>query len=971
MTFKRTKVCVGVLAALGGVSLAPLSWAQSAERIEVTGSRIKTLETEGISPVTVVESKEIRTEGVRNVESFLNNLPQVFADQGGNVVNGSTGTATVNLRGLGADRTLVLVNGRRMPLGSPNNTAADLNQIPAPLIKRVEVLTGGASAVYGSDAVAGVVNFILNDRFEGVQVEFNHNFFNHQQKGTAGVADLVNARAATNPREFKVPGDKDADGNSTNFSVLIGGNFADNKGNATVFFNYKKDKALLQSERDFSACSLGSSPAGFACGGSGTNATGRITNLTDGAVWTNADSQGTARPYNGATDAYNFGPLNYYQRPSERFGFAAFGNYEVLPAAKVYGEFGFHDDRTVAQIAPGGAFGSIHTVEFDNPLLSDSWRAALGLNAAGDSTDIVLQRRNVEGGGRQSEFRNTSFRQVVGVKGDIGNWSYDAFLINSKVIYSQNERNYFLSPRIDRAMDVVNDNGVARCRSAVDGTDPNCVPYNPWLLGGVTQAQLDYLQTPGFRKGQTSMMVKGLNVSADLGEYGFKLPGAKSGVGLAMGLEHRHDSLQLETDPATAAGDLSGSGGPTQGLEGSQTVKEFYSELRVPIFEGQPFADVLSVNGSYRRSSYPKVSANTYGLGLEYGPVKEFKVRGSYQRAVRAANLIELFTAQGNALYDNDADPCSGAVNPTTGIVAGGATLEECARTGVTAAQYGTIQDSPAQQYNFLQGGNPDLKPETANSVTLGVVVAPMRDLTMTVDYFDIKIKDTISNIDPTTTLEKCLTTGNPTFCSLITRDRLGTLWLLDEAKIVGTNLNLGSLRTSGLDFAMAYTQRLGEMGSLNLGFNGTLLRRYEVEEIKDDGKYDCAGLYGPNKCGTPNPKWRHKIRLGWQTPWDFETTLTWRHIAKVTLQNASDQEKLKGAFNEVDRELKAQNYLDVAFNWNVTKGLSLLVGVNNLTDKDPPITSQLATGGGNGNTYPSVYEALGRRIFLTGTYKF
>lgn len=962
--FKRKTVNVAALLALGAVLPGVAMAQESLQRVEITGSRIKTISVEGTSPVAVIGEKEIKTDGVRNVESFLNNLPQVFADQGGNVSNGSTGTATVNLRGLGAQRTLVLINGRRTTMGSPANTAADLNQIPAALIKRVEVLTGGASAIYGSDAVAGVVNFIMNDKFEGVQLDVNHSFFNHGQQNTGGIADIVAGRAKTNPNEFKVPGDKSADNKSMDISLLIGSNFADNKGNATLFFGYKQDDALLQSERDFSACTVSSSAAGFACGGSGTNATGRITNLTTGKVYTNADNKGTARLYNGATDAYNFGPANYFQRPSERYSFSASANYEVNEMAKVYGEFSVHDDVTTAQIAPGGAFGSIHTVNFDNPLLTDSWRAALGLTKAGDSTDVVLQRRNVEGGGRQSEFRNTSYRSMVGVKGEIGKWSYDAFAIRGKVIGSQSANNYFLTPRIARAMDVVNQNGKAVCKSVVDGSDPNCVPYNPWLLGGVTQAQLDYLQVPGMQKGSTSLAVEGVSLSADLGDYGIIVPGARNGVGVAFGLEHRKDELENRTDAATAAGELSGSGGPTKPISGAATVKEIFGEVRVPLLEKQPMAELLSVNGSYRRSEYGTgIKTNTYGIGSEWMPVREVKLRGSYQQAVRAPNVVELFQAQGNNLFDMDADPCAGA-KPT-------ASLTACQKTGVTAAQYGTIQDSPAGQYNFLGGGNPDLKPETAKSITFGVVLQPMRDLALTVDYFDIKVKDTISNIPPETTLTKCLETGDPKFCGLIKRDRLGTLWLLPEASIVGTNQNIGSTRTSGFDFGANYGQRIGEYGSIGLSFVGTLLKKLESEPIVGLGTYDCVGLYGPNKCGSPNPEWRHKFRGTWTTPWAFDLALTWRYMSKVTLQTTSDNPLLKGNVNEVDRELGARSYFDIAGSWRVMKGLTISGGINNLLDKDPPVTSQLGVGSGNGNTYPSVYDALGRKIFVSATYKF
>ena len=962
--FKRTQICTAALVALGGSAfMVPLAQAQTSERVEVTGSRIKSLSVDNVSPITVIDARDIKTDGVRNVESLLNNLPQVFSDQGGNVVNGATGTAAVNLRGLGSDRTLVLMNGRRLPYGSANSASADLNQIPAGLIRRIEVLTGGASAVYGSDAVSGVVNFIMNDRFEGVQVELNHSFYNTKQENAGGVADIVAGRAATNPSQFKVPGDKSADGKETNLSVLLGSNFAGDKGNATIFFNYKKTDALLQSERDFSACSLSASAAGFACGGSGTNATGRIgVGAGFGTLWTNADAQGTARRFNNSLDQYNFGPVNFFQRPSERYGFNAFANYDVAPRAKVYTELSFHDDLTVAQIAPGGAFIDLYSTTFENPLLSASWRTALGLTRPGQSVDFTMGRRNVEGGGRQSEYRNTSFRSLLGVKGEVGKWSYDAYAIAARVIYSQTENNYFLSPRIKNAMDVVSVGGVATCRSVVNGSDPACVPYNIWKLGGVTPAQLAYLQTPGFRKGSTELDMQGLTLSSDLGEYGVKLPGAKNGVGVVFGLESRKEALSLSTDAATTAGELSGSGGPTPGLNGSFSVKEIFTEVRIPLLEGKPLAEQLNLTGSYRRSVYnTDVKTNTYGVGLDWAPVKAFKLRGSYQAATRAPNLIELFTAQGSSLYDLNEDPCGTSRT---------ATLAQCQRTGLAAAFYGTDLDSPAGQYNFLQGGNAKLQPETAKSVTFGIVLQPTKDFSVTLDYFDIKVSNTIGIIEPETTLRQCLATGDPTFCALITRDRAGTLWLLPESQIVGTNQNIGGTSTKGFDIGLSYGQRLGSMGSLALSMNGTLIQSLITEEIKGLGSYDCVGLYGLNKCGSPNPEWRHKLRANWSTPWDVNVALTWRYLSKVEIQESSAQPLLTGAFREVNKTLAAQNYFDLAGNWAATKGLSIGFGVNNLLDKKAPVVV-VGTGQGNGNTFPGVYDALGRKIFVNGTYKF
>jgi len=974
--FKKSKVCTGVLVALGGVLALPVAQAQvqSGERIEITGSRIKSLTAEGASPVAVIGAADIKIDGVRNVESLLNNLPQVFSDQGGNVSNAATGTAAVNLRGLGSERTLVLVNGRRLPAGSANTISPDLNQIPAGLIKRVEILTGGASAVYGSDAVAGVVNFIMNDRFEGVQIDLNHSFFNTKQQNPAGIGDIIAGRALTNPAQFKVPGDKSADGKETNLSLLMGSNFAGDKGNATIFINYKKTDALLQSERDFSACSLNASAAGFSCGGSGTNATGRIgVGAGFTTLWTNADAQGTPRRFNNSLDQYNFGPVNFFQRPSERYGFNAFVNYQVADIANVYSELSFHDDSTVAQIAPGGAFIDLYTTTFDNPLLSPAWKTALGLTATGQTVEFTMGRRNVEGGGRQSDFRNTSFRTLVGVKGDVGKWSYDAYAIAAKVIYSQNEENYFLAPRIRNAMDVVNVAGVATCQSVVNGSDPACVPYNIWRLGGVTPDQLAYLQAPGFRRGSTELDMQGFTVSTDLGQYGFKLPGAKEGVGVVFGVEHRKESLTLATDAATQSGELSGSGGATPGLKGGFSVNDFFTELRVPILSGMAMAEDLNVSGSYRRSTYSSdISTNTYGVGVDWSPVKSAKLRASYQSAVRAPNVIELFTAQGSSLYDLNADPCSdndpatpgGPRLPPTG------TLAQCQRTGVTPLQYGTNLNSPAGQYNFLQGGNPNLKAESSTSVTFGIVLQPMKDMTVSVDYFDIKVEDTIGIVGPETTLRQCLTTGNPTFCNLITRDRAGTLWLLPESSIAATNQNIGGTSTKGFDLGFNYAMALGGMGKLGVSVLATRLSSLVTEEIKGLGTYDCVGLYGLNKCGTPNPEWRHKARANWTTPWDVDLAVSWRYLSKVEIQESTDQRLLTGAFAPVNKTLAAQNYLDLAGSWRATKGLSVGFGINNILDKSPPIVV-VGTGQGNGNTFPGVYDALGRKVFLNASYKF
>ncbi len=987
--FKRKSVNVAALIALGVAApvlaqqAAPAQPAQQLERVEVTGSRIKTVNPETASPIISLGAEAIRVEAKRDVEGLLNNLPSVFADQGGQVSNGATGTATVNLRGLGADRTLVLINGRRMPAGSPRVLAADLNQIPVSLIKRVDVLTGGASALYGSDAVAGVVNFIMNDKFQGVEVEANYQFNMHEQQQDKLQA-LIASRAATNASQFKVPGDITADGKTKDFSITVGSNFADNKGNATFFVSRKNTDALLQSERDFTACALNYSAAnagnafgGYSCGGSGTSFPGQFTDFANYAL-TVANAAGGTRNYVGATDAYNFGPLNYFQRPSNRYTAAAYMNYDLTDSARLYSELNFHDDSTVAQIAPSGAFFGIYTMKFENPLLSQDFknafhaanRAAVDANgnpaptnflAPGDTHTLFIGRRNVEGGGRQDDVRHTSYRGVLGVKGDINqNLSYDAFVQVGRVLFQETYFNDFSLARITRALDVVKDaNGNNVCQSVVDGSDPACVPWNIWQLGGVTPASLAYVQTPGFQRGFTSQAMGGVNFSGDLTDAGFKSPLARSGISWAAGVERRTEKMQLSTDTAFTTGDLAGQGGPTIGLGGRYSVNDVFGELNVPLMEKQPFAEFLNLRASYRKSTYSTGQAtDTFGLGLEYAPIRPVKLRASYQQASRAANIIELFAASGLSLFDlADGDPCAGA-NPAARPGNSAATAANCARTGVSAARYGLVPDSPALQYNQISGGNTALTPEKAKSTTIGFVLEPMRDVTVQLDYFDIKVEDTIGALGAASILDNCLKTGAAATCSLIKRDPAAQSLFLTGSAISNTNFNIGRLTTRGVDLAADASFKLGGFGSLNANIVATYLDKYSSSSPVSD--LDCAGKFGDN-CGNPLPVWRHKLRMTWNTPWGLNVAATLRHIDAVKHETASGSQVAA---------LGARDYVDLAFSYKLTKQITARLALNNLFDKDPPIRTQGAVDV-NGNTYPQVYDSVGRVVSMNLTAKF
>jgi outer membrane receptor protein involved in Fe transport len=929
------------------------------------------------SPVTQVTGEDIDVQGVTRVEDLINELPQAFAAQGANVSNGASGTATIDLRGLGTDRTLVLVDGRRLPFGSPLDTAADLNQIPGQLIDRVEVLTGGASAVYGSDAIAGVVNFIFKRNFEGVQVDAQYNFYQHHNEydGVGNLRDAIRERAATNPSQFALPDDIVADGQGFETTLLMGINSPDDRGNITAYVGYRTNNPVLQSERDYSACALGSTAGQiatsantgqFVCGGSGTAFPGTFTanfvnNFTIGA-------NNTFRPFNAATDQYNFGPLNYYQRPDERYVLGAIGRYEFNDRIEAFTQLMFTDYSSVAQIAPSGNFFNTDTINCGNPLLSAQQRTTIGCTAAQVAADarvpLFIGRRNVEGGGRQDDLRYQSYRALIGLRGDLGGgFDYDIAASHARVQLSRVYRNEFSTVRLARALDVVNGpNGQPTCRSVIDGTDPNCVPYNIFTLGGVTQEALNYVQIPLLLNGSTEQNVVTAAITGDLGErFGVMSPFATRGVQFAAGVEYRRDALVNQPDVAFQTGEGAGQGGPTTGLQGSTAVYDTFAEVEIPLVEDRRFVQELSLNGAYRYSDYNTgVSTDTYTINGIYSPVDGLRFRGGFSKAVRAPNVVELFTTQGFGLFDLDEDPCGTARS---------ATLAQCVATGVPAANYGTAAlDSPAGQYNELTGGNPNLEPEEAETVSFGVVFTPrfLPGFDITVDYFDIEVQGLVSSIGSENTLNLCYQNNDAAACDRINRNALGQLWVGDGF-VENLSINIGGLKTSGVDVNANYAfpldrVGLGQFGRLTLNYVATFLN--ELETDTGVGRvYDCVGFYG-SSCGIPNPEYRHRARATLQTPIDLDLNVTWRYFGEVELFEATNLRRL-------DRFFEEQNYFDVAATYRLMDRATFRIGVNNVLDEDPPISASVGAGFGNGNTYPQVYDALGRYIFTGITLDF
>ncbi|MFN7619127.1 MAG: TonB-dependent receptor plug domain-containing protein [bacterium] len=976
-----TTTMIGGFAALAfaAPAMAQDAPAQDLDDVVVTGSRIPQANLVTTSPVTQVTGEDIDVAGVTRVEDLISQLPQAFASQNSTVANGASGTATVSLRNLGSSRTLVLIDGRRMGYGSPNDDAADLNQIPEQLVERVEVLTGGASAVYGSDAVAGVVNFIMKKDFEGLQVDAQYGFYQHNNDydGVGNLRAEIARRGTTNAAQFRLPDDNVSDGESRSLNVTLGVTAPDGKGNLMAYAGYRNNNPILQGDRDYSSCSIGApagaTPATFTCGGSGTSFPGRFTDF--GTFNSTLGTGRTFVPFDSNTGNYNFGPLNYYQRPDERYTMGAFGRYEVSDKAEVFAQLMFSDYKSVAQIAPSGNFFSTPDINCDNPLLGAQQRTTIGCTAAdvtaGNRRTLYIGRRNVEGGGRQDTLGYESYRGVVGIRGELTEgWNYDVAAQFSRVNMSRVYLNDFSTTRLGRALDVVSVGGVPTCRSVVNGTDPSCVPYDIFITGGVTQAALNYVQIPLIQTGETTQQVV---TAAVTGDTGWSLPTSSNTIQVAFGAEYRRDYLGSTTDNAFATGDGAGQGGPTIGVTGDADVSEVFGEIQIPLADGQAWAYSASIDAAYRRSEYENLGTDTYKVGADYAPIEDIRFRASYSRAVRAPNVIELFAAQGFGLFDADRDPC----DATTGAVA--ANCVGTARHQVTSTQSTSgALDSPAGQYNLLSGGNPNLNPEEADTYTYGVVWTPsfVPGFNLSVDYFDIQVDGLVSSVGALNTLNLCYGQNDAAACGRITRNAGGQLWV-GTGVVQDLNNNIGGLATSGLDFNANYSfdwEDLGvaNMGSVQLSFVGTLLN----ELITDTGLgtassvYDCAGFYA-NQCGTPNPEYRHRARATWLTPWDMDLSATWRHYGEVELAvlNAATG-TLNNGGARIDRYFDAENYLDLAATWQVMDTVTVRAGVNNVLDNDPQLSYSVGTTG-NGNTYPQVYDSLGRYFFFGVTANF
>lgn len=907
--------------------------------IVVTGSRIARRNTDSAAPVAVVQDAEFKLSGTVNVEQVINTLPQVVPGSTGFDNNPGGGVATLNLRGLGTNRSLVLVNGRRW-MFFDTTQVVDLNTIPTFLIDSVDVVTGGASAVYGSDAIAGVVNFRLREDLVGVEVGGQYSI---TERG---------------------------DGARYNAYAALGTELADGKGHATVFAEYYNRKSILQGQRGFSSATQqeNATATSLTPGGSSTTPDGRFTSTyaagacptgnvfcSPGAYYA---TPGVSRPRR-ATDLYNFGAVNYLAVPQERYLLGGYGSYEFGEGHEAYAEVTFVNNRVANELAATPVTGTFQVnIAAVTPFISGADVAALRQldavtttgNTVGDGiVPLTIQRRVVESGSRNTLDERNAFRTLVGVRGPVaGELKYDLYYS-----YARTRNSNVQAGNISRSA----------FQAGLDGTAPAINIFGP---GTLTRAMIDQVSILAQNSDVSTLQVANGAVSGPL----FNLGLGAGDVGIALGAEYRKVSSQFIPDTALASGDVIGfnAGNPTQG---QYDVKEVFAELRLPIAGDMAALERLELNLAGRYSDYGLANVGgvwTYAAGVEYAPIRDITFRGQYQRAVRAPNVDELFGGQAVGFFPAQ-DPCAVASAATNATI-----RALCIATGVPAASVGSAGLQINTQIQGTVGGNPQLQEETSNSYTAGVVIRPsfIPGLALTADYFNIKIKNAVGVFGGglPNALNLCynvIQDAASPYCQVFagTRNALGQY----DGSIVPAflNANTGAFATEGVDLQIDYSARVpfSFVGSgdakVNFFFLGTYTSKSDTTPVQErpDIQTRCAGRFGILACAQPSPKYKWSSRLSLID--DFMTTsLRWRHISGV-----NDDDPDTTYFVE---HIPAHNLYDVTFAFDIADKFTLSVGVNNLLDKKPKV---LGNNQEQANTYPNTYDVLGRDFFVSGRVKF
>jgi iron complex outermembrane receptor protein len=987
----RTRLFASTLLIGGALVSAPAfaqdeSAADTGEVIVVTGSRIARPDLDTPAPVTTVGAEEISQQaGSANIENVLNDLPQFTPTTSSVSNNPGGGVATANLRSLGAARNLVLVDGRRYVSYSVAQLV-DLNTIPSALVERVDIVTGGRSAVYGSDAISGVVNFITKQDFSGVEVNSQYN---------------VTERG---------------DGQSWDVNATMGANLEDGRGNVVAHVGYLKRSGTYAGARSFGAFSytdaaapgggrtliVAGSPSGpqtrvllssaQAAAAGGFFGTGATTNL-------DFNSNGTIGAYIDTTDSYNFAPVNYLQVPQERWLISTKAYYEVTPAVVPYVEAQFINNRVTTELAAtpignstpfgNGSLGALR-VQTNSPFLAANVRAGLqaidaseatsGLDVANDGYVRLTSfgYRTVPLGPRQNNDDRNAYRVVAGVKGDIGGgWNYDGYYMYARTKNAQRQNGNIAISNFIAATTTAFQNpttgavspfpfagvtggGTLVCADA-SARAAGCVPANIFGIGNVSTAAINYMAIGATNLEEYTTEVASVALTnSDLFDLG------AGGVGMAVGAEWRREAGAVIPDQYLASGNVAGFN-PGRPTSGSYSVKEAFAELNVPLLR-ENFIHLLEVNLAGRVSDYSNAPGTvyTYAGGATFAPIEDFTFRGQYSKAIRGPSVNELFL--GNTVsFSGNIEGCAG-----TTAAPGGSLYNFCLAQGIPAAVLASATDRAnlgnatiVNPPTFL-GGNPNLREEEATTWTVGAVFKPtfFPGFTASVDYWNIKIDNYISRVGTSNIGTACFTNQVQAFCNLITRNAVGQIERIDDR-----NANSGGLKTAGIDVNVNYSRRLDSLFGVEgvrfgLSFAGTWLEKYDFTPVVGLSLVNnCAGRFGRN-CGAPTPEWKHSARVTAGTD-VTRLSFQWRYLSSVRDDN--------NAFTYAVERLPSKSYFDLTVSASPTDNFDLSLGVSNLFDTQPPLLASAQSGGSGEqtNTFPTVYDVMGRSFFVSAKLKY
>ncbi|RYF93253.1 MAG: hypothetical protein EON95_09580 [Caulobacteraceae bacterium] len=950
-----TMICGAAFAALATAAPAFAQDEAGAEvdAVVVTGSRIARQDFVANSPVSTVTAEDIRATGDLNTEELLNALPQVVPGLTAASNNPSDGTATVDLRGVGPTRTLVLINGRRVNPSTRSNTV-DLNNIPARLIKQVEVVTGGASAVYGSDALSGVVNFTLKDDFEGIELTTQYGL------------------------------SKYSDGEQSDTSIIFGANVAEGRGNVTGFFSYyDRDRILPNSDRPDLQIS--------AAGGSGTGVRGGLNNVAlncfgsidptgvnppaaCGTYLSTArrsfNANGTVRPFVNdfslapTSDRYNFTSVNNLLSPAERFNMALLGHYDITSNVTAFAEVLYTDSRNSAQLAPTPATGI--AIPFNNAFITDPSPGTVTTNSLRDllnsranpTAPLNFDRRMSEVGAR-IESRDSDLWQVnTGLRADLGNgWKADGYVSYGRTEFNVQIQNDVSRSKLNAAL--TSTNGTS-CSAAALALFPGCVPINLFGENTISQEAANFVRLDFKDNTIFERYIAQVNVSGTL----FTLPAGDLAV--AFGTEYREETLTFNPDAAKASGDIFGFNAERP-VGGSQNVGEIYGEAVIPLVAEVPGVHYLGLEVGARWSDYSSVgNVTSYKVGGEYAPIEGLRFRAMYNVASRAPSVFELFQA-GDQGFPAVLDPCT-TVNPGTGAAR---TLTPAVRTfctqqlGFDPVTNGFVALNTQTESFFY--GNPGLTEEKSETVTAGIVWTPTfaPGLSLSLDYYDIQIEDYIGTIRGGVSgiVAACFAAANLAApeCNdtgiglpLIYRDAAGNL------KARAPLGNVSALETKGVDFAVSYGWNVpwaGDMWGdrLQLDFVLTKLNEYVLDDI------DYAGTIGAYNISAALPEWKANLRMGYDIG-PVRVSYNGTYIGEMDNQGNIPAFE-DGGYVGTD----AVMYHDINARWAVTDSVSLFGGVKNLTDEDP----QVFDNAPDGNTDPNSFDILGRYYYVGATLRF